>query len=123
MGTRGNIKVISGRSTVYLYQHYDADNLPYKLQSALLRAKAGCRLSDGQYLGRMIFSEMIQENIMGATGYGISSDLHDGDDRVLTVDVDNQTIQYNKTYEKIPFSVFISMETLPYLSSDYDDDY
>lgn len=115
MGTRGNIKVISGRSTVYLYQHYDAYNLPHKLQSALLRAKAEGRLSDGQYLGRMIFSEMIQENIMGSTGYGISSNLHDGDDRILTVDVDNQTIQYNKKREKIPFEVFLSMEMPPRL--------
>jgi len=52
---------------------------------------------------------------MGSDGYGLSSNLHDGDDRVLTVDVDNQTIQYNKKQEKIPFDVFLSMEPPPRL--------
>lgn len=115
MGTRGNVKVIFGRSKVYLYQHYDADDLPDKVQEALYRVKQSGRLSDGQYLGRMIFSEMIKDDVMGSTGYGLSSNLHDGDDRVLTVDVDNQTIQYNKKREKIPFDVFLSMAPPPRL--------
>ena len=59
---------------------------------------------DGSYLARVIFQEMIKDN-HDTTGYGISSVLGDGDDRILVVDTENATVSVgNKVWS---FSDFI----------------
>ena len=88
MGDRANVKVVDGDSTVYLYTHWAGTELPETLARALGRQ---ARWDDGQYLARIIFQEMLGDDD-GALGYGISSTVVDGDDRVLVVDVDKQVV-------------------------------
>lgn len=95
MGDRANILVKDGENKVYLYSHSSGSRLPEILKNALAKNE---RWDDAPYLTRIIFCEMIKSE-QGAmdrtTGFGISSTVGDGDDRILTVDVGKQTITLN----------------------------
>lgn len=89
MGDRSNIIIKSGNSKVYLYTHWGGSELKNVLKKALERGKN--RWDDGQYLARIIFCEMIKDDVMGETGFGISSERGDGGSDIL-VSVDNQEV-------------------------------
>lgn len=92
MGDRANILVKdnSEDTGVYLYTHWGGTDLPSRLQQALRKEE---RWSDSQYLTRIIFCAMIdREDWDGTTGYGISSMVGDGDDRILEVNVEKATV-------------------------------
>ncbi len=93
MGDRANILVKESTedSGVYLYTHGEGSILPEKLHKALAKK---VRWNDCQYLTRIIFDVMTENNHGEETGYGISAFLGDGSDRVLVVDCDNQTVSY-----------------------------
>lgn len=99
MGDRGNVFV----NGVYLYTHWDGSELPKIVKSALSRK---LRWDDGDYLARIIFSEMIKDDIDRETGYGLSNKLMDDDNPTVEVDVNNQTIQIGKN--KVSFEEFIA---------------
>lgn len=90
MATRANIHVVDNDndSGVWLYQHWDGYELSAVLQRALAKR---WRWDDSQYLTRIIFSEMIKDNVDEESGFGISSQPWDGDTR-LVVNVRNQTV-------------------------------
>lgn len=97
MGTRRNIKMMQdGGTAMFFYQHWDGDELPSTLQSALKRGKE--RWDDEPYLGRIIFSEMIAPNPMELTGFGLTTYPTDGT-IICTVDASKKTVEYKgKTY-------------------------
>jgi hypothetical protein len=95
MGDRANIRVKSNSEDdtgVYLYSHWSGTELPETLQVALRRGRS--RWNDGQYLTRIIFCEMVKDNLMGETGYGISGYVGDGSNRVLAVNPDTQEVSF-----------------------------
>jgi len=95
MGDRANVLVKDSYDPgVYLYTHWGGSDLPLVLQSALSKQ---WRWDDASYLARIIFCEMIQGEERGETGYGISSVMGDGDNRVLVVDCSKQMVSYNNT--------------------------
>jgi hypothetical protein len=59
---------------VYLYTHWHGYKLLGVLKAALERGKD--RWSDGEYLARIIFSEMVKDDIDGTTGYGVGTTIH-----------------------------------------------
>ena len=88
MGERNYIFLVN--DGIYLYSHWDGkEDLIQVLKSALIRGRD--RWTDRQYLNRIIFSEMIKDDVLGLTGYGLSSDIHDGQ-VVLNVDVNKQEV-------------------------------
>jgi hypothetical protein len=110
MGDRANICVENklgygaGLDRVYLYTHWHGTELPSVLQEALKFAKKENRWDDGSYLARIIFSRMIMDDVLGSTGYGISSTLGDGDNRVIFVNVADQEVRIgNKTYSFVEY--------------------
>lgn len=105
MGDRANIKFIdSQKGEIYFYTHWNGSNLSNVLKEALIRGES--RWNDDQYLSRIIFSEMIKDDVLDTTGYGISTYLGDGADKVLIVDSNNQVvISYDGT--KKTFKQFI----------------
>jgi hypothetical protein len=105
MGTRANILIKSGDEQVCLYQHWDGDNLPEKLRKALKRGES--RWNDYQYLTRIIFSEMICNEIDALTGYGISQKVYGGKNLVITVNMDKGTVQLQERSE-VSFENFIN---------------
>lgn len=97
MGERNYIYLENDK--IYLYSHWNTEEeLKEKLKKALIRGRS--RWNDRQYLNRIIFSEIIKDDVEGLTGYGLSSDLWDGE-VVLSVDVDKRQVN------KINFEEFI----------------
>lgn len=91
MGDRGNIhiKEESGKS-IYLYTHWNGELLPQILRDALDRGRG--RWGDESYLTRIIFSEMIREDVLGETGYGISTYRGDYNHEDIVVDMKDKTV-------------------------------
>ena len=107
MGDRANVKMTSRDGSFHFYTHHDGTELPKIVQEALRRGKG--RWTDDPYLSRIIFSEMIQNWVMDDTGYGISIAIGDGDDRIVTVDTDDMTVELNG----IVYSFYEYVELLP----------
>ena len=73
MGDRGQIKI---RDTgVYLYTHWGGSELMADLKRALKRASD--RWSDPEYLTRVIFDEMKDDDVTSTTGFGIGNAMHE----------------------------------------------
>ena len=76
MGDRANVVLTgggerAGTSDLVFYTHWNGSELPRTVQAALERGRD--RWNDPQYLNRIIFSEMIQEEVMELTGFGIAT--------------------------------------------------
>lgn len=84
MGDRGNIKfVYENKKEIFFYTHWKGTELPAILQSALQRGKG--RWDDESYLARIIFSEMVKDEVLEETGYGITPCIYDNEHDILTV--------------------------------------
>jgi hypothetical protein len=93
MGDRGNIVVTEdGGNKLYLYTHWSGYELPTTVANALDRARD--RWDDSPYLARVLFSEMVRDDINGTTGYGISTYMGDGGTEVY-VNIKEQTVTYD----------------------------
>jgi len=99
MGDRANIVIKSGDEQVCLYTHWNGQSLNDTLKSALIRGKE--RWHDFQYLNRIIFCEMIKDDVMDIGGFGITQNVWDGKDNVIYVDIDKQevTMQSGNRYD------------------------
>ena len=99
MGDRGNIILkYHGNDKVYLHTHWSGSDLPGIIKAALKRGKD--RWGDDPYLARILFSEMIQHEVMDNTGFGIAPYIGDGGTDIL---VDLQ----EKTVDGVPFEEYI----------------
>jgi len=108
MGDRSNI-VVTGfgdklGQRIYLYGHWMGMNHVKILKESLLRGRD--RWNDPSYLTRIIFSEMIKNDVMGTTGYGISPEIMDNEHPLLIVNVEIQTVTL-EDYKIISFEDFI----------------
>ena len=92
MGDRGNIKITgAGPHPIYLYTHHGGSELDAVLRTVLAR-RARWGEYDGSYLARMIFSEMIKNEVGSEYGYGISTDITDNEHAILHVNVNKKTV-------------------------------
>lgn len=92
MGDRANVLVRDDYDPgVFLYTHWGGYELPQVVQSALMREE---RWDDSAYLARIVFSEMIKNEIDGETGYGISSVMTDNSNPVIVLDASAQKVLY-----------------------------
>jgi hypothetical protein len=93
MGDRGNIIVKDGDSKVFLYTHWAGYRVADTIRKGLNRNE---RWTDGSYLARIMFCELISgdsEPLTGTTSYGISSTMGDGFEGAdIILDVDAQTV-------------------------------
>ena len=107
MGCRGTIEIWENgaapkdeESPVVLYTHWGAYEMMSDLKEVLSRRK---RWGDAAYLSRMIFSQMIKDDIDGETGYGImTNNINDAEEEIV-VDCDRQEVivkgkDNNKSY-------------------------
>ena len=91
MGDRANIHVKTrGRKGIFLYTHWGGSDLPQVLSAALERGRS-C-WDDDAYLARIIFCEMVKNDVRGIRGYGISTYVVDGEDRIIEVEVDPEIL-------------------------------
>jgi len=93
MGDRGLVKMVSeGEPSLNFYTHWGASSLPTTVADGLARGVA--RWNDYSYLNRIVFSEMIQHEVLDETGYGISVGEIDHDAwRIVTIDHVAKTVE------------------------------
>lgn len=105
MGERQNIRIEDNFDAppLFLYAHWGGGGpLAYDLATAL-NSKAGRnRWTDGAYLARIIFCELVGDDLAGETGYGISTYRPDENYPDLVVNIKNQTV------DGVPFEEFIA---------------
>lgn len=86
MGDRANVYIHEGDEPgVYLYSHWGGTELPKLIWEALKTDRAQNRADDAPYLARILFEEMISEDLGSETGYGIWTSPPDGADRIVDV--------------------------------------
>ena len=104
MGDRANVYVHGGKNPgVYLYTHWGRRSIGETVAAALDRGRG--RWDDEQYLARIIFCEMVRDDIEGVTGYGISAEVWDGAESI--VDVDTRTGLVTVKGVETPFEDFV----------------
>lgn len=90
MGDRGNIIIgTPDKPEIYLYTHWSGTELPLILQRALAKR---WRWDDDAYLTRIIFCEMVGDDVGTEAGYGISTRMCDNEHPLLFVDVDAKRV-------------------------------
>lgn len=105
MGDRANIMIKEeGGGEIYLYSHWGGYDLPRVLANALDRGRG--RWNDEPYLSRIIFSEMVKDQIEEDTGYGLSTYRTDWEYDDLIVDVKSQRV--NGRGEGMSFDEFVT---------------
>jgi len=112
MGDRGQVRFIysdySGHAEpreVWFYTHWGASVLWECVASALARGKG--RWDDEEYLARIIFCEMVGNDVEGTTGFGIGMSRHGDVWQVITVNAEQQTVTVEKPpIGPVSFDVF-----------------
>lgn len=100
MGARSNIRMIySGGGEIYLYTHWGSNT--HCIDAVKRALKKGKRWSDQSYLGRIIASEFLKDDIDGTTGMGIAP--YPGEEQYGTTVVD----MVHQTVNGKPFNEFI----------------
>lgn len=113
---KGNIYVKDGNKGIYLFSQTKGQDLPKILQNALIRAKD--RWGDTPTLTRVIFGELVQKDVLGKTGYALSTTLIDNENFILVVDDRANKIgifnEYGQKVKEFSYQAFIGLtpETL-----------
>jgi hypothetical protein len=109
MGDRRHVVLHYGEGKdVYLYTHWRGSSLPVTVQETLEKRM---RWDDPPYLARMIFSEMIRDDVMSETGYGISPYYCESEYDDVELFLEEQTVKIGSviwSYEDYLKQSFIS---------------
>ena len=104
MGMRRNIALDYGdERKIYLYTHWGAEALEDVLRDALIRGQS--RWDDPPYLARIIFSEMIRDDVLDTLGYGIAPYVMDDEFPTIEVDLGKRTVG------GMPFDEFVALNS------------
>jgi len=91
MGARAQVIIKgTGHADLYFYTHWGANTIIDTVSCALDRGRS--RWDDPSYLARIIFSEMIKDDVMELIGYGISTESVGDSQWDVIVDVPSQTV-------------------------------
>lgn len=92
MGDRGNVQVKehAAHNGVFFYTHWSGSELPQIVAHALKRGEG--RWRDTPYLSRIIFCEMVKGEVMGETGFGISTQECDPNNPLIVVNDGDGTV-------------------------------
>jgi len=105
MGDRGQVLMVDEK--VYLYTHWGASDLVETVRRALARRQ---RWNDPGYLARIIFCEMVGDDVKGETGFGIGTTDHEDVWKQISVDCKSQKVfieGWDKIVETFTFEKFI----------------
>lgn len=102
MGDRGQVLIVDEK--VYLYTHWEASELVETVRRALARKQ---RWDDPEYLARIIFCEMVGDDVKGETGFGIGTGGHGDIWREVIVDCEKQTVTIEDRGEALKTSSFL----------------
>lgn len=103
MGDRANIVIEKDDEVfphpVFFYTHWSGSRIKDTLRSALLRGKD--RWSDPQYLARIIFCELVKDDVEGLVGFGISTAIGDGGHLLLCVNLKENKVRERNSSKDI----------------------
>lgn len=88
MGDRANVRIHEdNQNPIYLYTHRHGSDLPRLVWDAMQSQRAKNRQDDAAYLARIIFEYLLvtTDSIGEETGWGISSVVLDGGDRIVDI--------------------------------------
>lgn len=117
MGDRSNIVVKQyDGSSVYLYGHWMGEDSIGITKRVLERKQ---RWDDQAYLARMLFSEMVRNDLDSDTGYGISTTMCDNEYPIIVLDPSTQQVwleeyqwgdggSFKEITPKVTFEMFIN---------------
>jgi hypothetical protein len=114
MGDRGNIVLDYGnKQRIFFYTHWYGSEIRTILKDAIIRGRD--RTGDASYLARIIFSELIKNNLMDTTGFGISPNMGDNEHSLLVVDLSSNKVwledeKFNKISNELTFDEFIKQK-------------
>jgi len=94
MGMRGNVVITydtKNKEKIFFYTHWHGHVLAEIVRQALIRGKP--RWGDQAYLARIIFSEMIKDEVLEETGYGIAPYECYNEYPWVEVDMKEQTVK------------------------------
>lgn len=88
MGDRANVYIHEGDNPgVYIYTHWYGTELPQMVKEALETPRAMERLTDCPYLTRILIEELTKNDTDSATGWGVSAQVGDGEDRIVDINI------------------------------------
>lgn len=99
MGDRRQVVISRGNEKVYLYTHWDGYELPEIVRAAL--GRGANRWDDAPYLTRIIFCEMVKDDVMSETGAGIWSSSMDSEYDDIFINLDEQTVKIGDVTKSI----------------------
>jgi len=122
MGDRSNIVIENTYgevpSRVYLYAHWSGESI---IESAVHGLNSG-RATDSEYLARVVFENMVKDDLGSETGFGIAARLGDNEHPILVISdtqADGTVVyfedqrEYGETFEvatkKIPYKDFLTI--------------
>ncbi|MBN9415362.1 MAG: hypothetical protein J0I12_07965 [Candidatus Eremiobacteraeota bacterium] len=130
MGERGNIVVVQhpnrpekGEGEIYLYTHFGGECLPSIVHQVLARR---LRWDDEGYLTRMLFSALVDGDVQGDSGAGITSYLTDNGYPLLVLDTHKKRVSMRDagfSDRSWTFEEFVRLdidEDQPWLALGYD---
>jgi hypothetical protein len=104
MGTRA--QVLIKETGIYLYQHSDGYDLFETVKESLKRVEKAGRLTDVEYMTRMVFCDMIKKcedyksaevskkyGFSGELGFGIGKERHGDIEYLVTIDKKGKATQ------------------------------
>lgn len=100
MGTRAQVHIKD--TGVYLYQHWDGDGLADKVKTAMKSEAGQDRLNDPDYLGRIIFCQMVKDNMKESTGYGIGTHQTSDIEYLITVNCKQKQVVVENLHVSTP---------------------
>ena len=94
MGNRANIEFREeAGGKLFFYTHWMG--LEHMKEAVYRALNKHARWCDESYLARMIFCELIKDDIEGTTGFGISTYEFEDGSPFIVVDVESQTVTIN----------------------------
>lgn len=110
--TRGSIYVTTKyHGGVYLYTYEDGHKLPLILQNSLKKDEK--RWGDQAYLARIIFCEMVKNDIDGTSGFGISPFCTEIDHPIIFVDTYEEETQIRNSIWSFREYINIDVKKIP----------
>jgi len=90
MGARANIRMkYEGGKEVCIYSHWGGSDLKDHLKAALAKRE---RWNDEMYLGRIIFCEIVKNDVEGTTGFGLAPYVGEEEYKTIEVDMKEMTV-------------------------------
>jgi hypothetical protein len=95
MGARAQVKIED--TGVFLYTHWGSRDIVEDVRTVIRRGK---RLSDPEYLARIVFDQMTLGRQGQDTGAGIGASQHGDIDVLVTIDTTKRTVRVDDIWEK-----------------------